>query len=175
MPINQDVLLSEAKQYGKLYESIQKSAAQMKKSAKVAFLCHSHKDEELVKGLIVRFEKEGINLYVDWLDSSMPEKTSKVTAQKIQKRIKEASMFLFLATKSSMESVWCPWELGFADASSKQIFILAIQQGLITYGNEYLDLYSQIDIRKAKSGTKEGLVLYDITEKKASWLNDALK
>ena len=36
------------------------------------FLSHSHKDKNLVEGLIVYFETLGITIYVDWNDTQMP-------------------------------------------------------------------------------------------------------
>lgn len=112
---------------------------------KSAFLCHSHKDEELVKGLLVIFEEAGLDLYVDWKDHSMPETPNGETAWKIQEKIKNSDVFLFLATANSKASRWCPWEIGFADSSRKGIYIIPTGDGGSTYGNEYLKLYPHID------------------------------
>src|SRR5258708_5594628 len=82
--------------------------------SRTAFLCHSHKDAELVKGLINMLNDSGWKIYVDWADAAMPETPNRETAEKIQKRIRALDFFLFLATPSSTGSRWCPWEIGYA-------------------------------------------------------------
>lgn len=149
MAISQSTLRNKAESYprSKIQVACESYNSSKKKSA---FLCHSHKDEELVKGLLVIFEEAGLDLYVDWKDSSMPESPNGETARKIQEKIKMSDVFLFLATASSKASRWCPWEIGFADSSQKGIYIIPTADGGGTYGNEYLQLYSRID-----SGTYE--------------------
>ena len=66
-----------------------------------AFLCHSHQDRDLVQGLINLLTRAGWHVYVDWMDSSMPTKPNRTTADKIKKRIRELDYFLFLATSNS--------------------------------------------------------------------------
>ena len=83
-------------------------SAKLAADRKKAFLCHSHKDADLVKGLIVILAEAGIDLYVDWQDSSMPVSPNAETARKIQQRICDAELFIFLATGNSKASRWCP-------------------------------------------------------------------
>jgi hypothetical protein len=83
--------------------------------SKAAFLCHSHKDAEFVKGFINMLNDSGWKIYVDWADAAMPEIPDRETAEKIQKRIRELHFFLFLATPNSVASRWCPWEIGYAN------------------------------------------------------------
>ena len=45
------------------------------RGAKTAFLCHSHKDADLVRGLVNLLAEAGFNAYVDWTDASMPGNT----------------------------------------------------------------------------------------------------
>lgn len=113
-----------------------------------AFLCHSHKDQDLVRGLVQTFEDAGLKIYVDWADSSMPETPDRNTASRIQQKIKSLNLFLFLATANSMSSRWCPWEIGFADGVKKadSILVIPTSDGYTTHGAEYLDLYRRIDV-----------------------------
>ena len=141
MAIDQNVLRNASTRLSSVDVLFEKRAAH--KSS--AFLCHSHKDEELVKGLIVIFKEAGVDLYIDWQDHSMPEQPNAETARKIQERIKSANIFLFLATANSKTSRWCPWEIGFADATRKGIYIIPTSDSTGTYGNEYLQLYPNID------------------------------
>ncbi len=123
-----------------------------------AFLCHSHKDEDLAKGLQVLLSENGWDLYIDWQDREMPERPEKETAEKIKSKIITMDWFLFLATPNSIQSRWCPWEIGFAD--SKKIYdrILIIPTSDSSgnwYGNEYLRLY-----RKIENATTGGLAAF---------------
>ncbi|MBN8489062.1 MAG: toll/interleukin-1 receptor domain-containing protein [Burkholderiales bacterium] len=112
-----------------------------------AFLCHSHLDKELAEGLQVWLAEQGVDLYIDWKDSTMPETPDRETALRIQRRIVECDWFLFLATSNSKASRWCPWELGYADGKKhlSQIAIVPTSDGRGTYGNEYLQLYRRLD------------------------------
>jgi hypothetical protein len=114
---------------------------------KTAFLCHSHRDHELAKGLVAALAQQGISLYVDWADDSMPSTPNRTTAEKIQDKIASCDRFLFLATRSSMESKWCPWEIGYADGKGpkSKIVIIPTSDASGSHGNEYLQLYRRLD------------------------------
>jgi hypothetical protein len=118
---------------------------------KTVFLCHSHKDEQYVRGLVQLLREAGWSAYVDWMDQSMPPRPNRTTAENIKTRIKQVDYFMFLATPNSMESRWCPWEIGYADGVKPIDTILLVQtrdaQGN-HYGNEYLDLYRHVDVSK---------------------------
>jgi hypothetical protein len=114
---------------------------------KTAFLCHSHKDQELVKGLVILLQEAGWRIYIDWTDTSMPETPNRQTAANIKRRIEDHHFFLYLATSNSMSSRWCPWEIGYADGKKQidQILIIPTSDGTRTHGNEYLQLYRRIE------------------------------
>ncbi|MCF5199892.1 MULTISPECIES: toll/interleukin-1 receptor domain-containing protein [Pseudomonas syringae group] len=114
---------------------------------KTAFLCHSHKDRTAVEGVLKFFKDQGLHLYVDWMDSEMPESTNGNTARMIKNRIVEADLFFFLATPNALASRWCPWEIGYADGVKNydSIFVIPTKERGITYGNEYVDIYRRID------------------------------
>jgi hypothetical protein len=162
MGIRQDDLKNKAYRYNQRIDESQYTASYIKK--KTAFLCHSHKDETLVKGLIVIFREANIHLYVDWMDQSMPEKPNKVTAENIKSRIKNSDLFIFLATANSKASRWCPWEIGFADGVNKNVYIVPTSDGYNTYGNEYLELYSKIDSGTFHISGKPGYFITKIDE-----------
>ena len=115
---------------------------------KTAFLCHSHKDKDLVEKTALMLKRAGWNVYIDWADDTMPIKPNQETAKKIQTKIKDSNYFLFLATSNSTSSKWCPWEIGYADGvkSLKNILIIPTKEDSSDYGTEYLDLYNRIDI-----------------------------
>jgi len=91
--------------------------------------------------------ENGLELYIDWEDTAMPETPNRETAQRIKDKIASTNFFLFLATPNSTGSRWCPWEIGCADRTKRheEIFIIAtIDSSGQWYGNEYLQLYRQI-------------------------------
>lgn len=135
---------------------------------KTAFLCHSHHDAQLVRGIITLLDETGWRVYVDWADESMPETPTRETAMIIKRKIVELNYFLFLATPNSMSSKWCPWEIGFADGK-KDINTIMIIPTLDSsgrwHGSEYLQLYRKID--EAPSG---GLAVWDPGQPSGIWL-----
>lgn len=120
-----------------------------KSGIRTAFLCHSHRDLDLIQGLLNMLSDAGWQVYVDWADSSMPDQPTKETARRIQERIIESHYFLFLATPNSTTSRWCPWELGYADGNkpTDQILLVpTVDRSGTWHGNEYLRLYRRIDV-----------------------------
>jgi len=111
------------------------------------FLSHSHKDRDLVQGLIVYFEGLGISIYVDWNDSSMPRITNRETAEKIKKEIGANDLLMVLATRNAVDSKWIPWEVGVADQmkGEARVLVIPVADPSGKYeGAEYLQLYRRI-------------------------------
>ncbi|MCW5794343.1 MAG: toll/interleukin-1 receptor domain-containing protein [Nitrospira sp.] len=146
MPVRIEALRSAATRYRPtLAKSLTEARAH---GLPTVFLCHSHRDEELVKGLLALFEESGWSVYVDWADASMPDVPNRETADRIKRKIVDLNYFLFLATSNSISSRWCPWEIGYADGKKpiERILVLPTTDGFKTYGNEYLQLYRHIDL-----------------------------
>jgi hypothetical protein len=131
------VILSEARSYSN------------KLSAKTSiFLSHSHHDSAYVQEVVVFLRKMGVEVYVDWMDDSMPATTCGKTAALLKQKIKENDKFVFLATNKSIESKWCNWEIGFGDAYKyiNKIAIFPLKDNDYTdwQGSEYLQIYPYI-------------------------------
>lgn len=135
---------------------------------RTAFLCHSHHDVELVEGLVNLLAEQGLDLYVDWRDHTLPPRPDRRTAAAIRRRILDADLFLFLATPRSRRSRWCPWEIGYADAvkGRDEMFVIpTVDDEGVNRGNEYLDLYRKIDwakggdVRAWRPGVRAGVQL----------------
>ncbi|MDI7925228.1 toll/interleukin-1 receptor domain-containing protein [Ferirhizobium litorale] len=131
------------------YTTVRKSASEGRREGKrTAFLCHSHLDADLAKGLQGYLHRKGWEVYIDWEDHTMPERPERRTAEKIQAKIRDLEMFFFLATQNSMVSRWCPWEIGYADGVKdlSRILVVPTRDGRgVTHGNEYLQLYRHLD------------------------------
>lgn len=138
-----------------------------------AFLCHSHQDQELAKGLQVILKENGWDLYIDWEDINMPDTPNKETANRIKSKIKSTDWFLFLATNNSTKSRWCPWEIGFADLAKgyeKVLIIPTEDDSGLWFGNEYLQLYKRIDEGINELSNKSGYALFEAGLTSGTWV-----
>ncbi|SUB63601.1 Uncharacterised protein [Plesiomonas shigelloides] len=135
----------------------------MAKKQQTAFLCHSHKDQELAKGLQNLLNENGWEVYIDWLDEELPSSPDKETAEKIKLKITQTDWFLFLATPNSTASRWCPWEIGYADSVQsyeKILMIPTVDDNGRWHGNEYLQLYKSISDASNKLTNKSGYAVF---------------
>lgn len=133
------------------------------KNKQTAFLCHSHQDQELAKGLQTLLAEDGWDIYIDWQDEAMPSSPNKETASNIKSKIKQTDWFLFLATPNSTSSRWCPWEIGYADAVKtyeKMLIIPTIDDNGRWYGNEYLQLYKKIEDASNQTTNRKGFAVF---------------
>lgn len=127
-----------------------KSAASTRTPSTTAtvFLSHSHKDAALVEPTILLLAGQGVKVYVDWKDSSMPAVTSPETAARIKERIGGCEKFVVLGTNNAVLSKWIPWELGVADSRTKpdNIAIMPVVPQYQTWeGHEYIGIYSRLE------------------------------
>ena len=114
------------------------------------FLSHSNDDNEFIKKLLVflKYTKGDIDGYVDWNDLQLPSRTNRQTAERFADRIRNARKFIFIATSNSLKSVWCSWELGYAerDKGIDNIAILAAKPNNGNWkNNEYLQQCPRIE------------------------------
>ena len=141
MIIQQKLLRDNAQNFKEKVDFLDQNES-LQSDKKMVFLCHSHEDKELVLGLKAMLQQEGLDIYLDWEDYTMPFMPDAETALKLQEKIDQSDIFFYLATNNSMKSTWCPWEIGYADAINKDILIIPTTiDGIKYYGNEYLELY----------------------------------
>jgi hypothetical protein len=92
MPISLDLLRAASTR-----NSLAKSASTLTEArslaVRTAFLCHSHNDATLVRGLLNLFQEDGWRVYVDWQDPIMGEKPTRETAERIKLTIKGDGLF----------------------------------------------------------------------------------
>jgi len=130
---------------------LQNGARKSLSSRNTVFLSHSHEDADLILAAMNFLLTIGVDVYVDWLDDSMPAVTSGETATKIKAKIAECERFVVLLSEKSVESKWVPWELGYADGVKdiNRIAIMPIRRSEYTSGSkfdgmEYISLYPVI-------------------------------
>jgi hypothetical protein len=113
------------------------------------FLSHSHNDEEIAVGFQNILAQSGVFVYIDWQDSTLPDKPNRETAERIKEKIRNLDLFILLATNNALSSKWCPWEIGIADSVKgyESILIVPIVDASNEFrGSEYLQLYRRIEM-----------------------------
>lgn len=110
------------------------------------FLSHSHKDRDLIQPAIVFLRSHGVKVYVDWMDQGMPDVISGETAKKLKERIRQQKKFLVLVTENSKDSLWVPWELGYADPvkGMPHIATFPVAEHYDFAQNEYMKIYPKL-------------------------------
>lgn len=118
------------------------------KTRPMIFLSHKHDEHSILQDVIAFLKDEGVDVYVDWMDPSMPAYTNAETAHKLKERIKVSDKFILIATQDSINSKWCNWELGLGDAEKyiRNIALFPINKANQSfYGSEYLKIYPRIE------------------------------
>jgi hypothetical protein len=68
-------------------DSLKQFKDESKYSKTKVFLSHKHDELEILDGAISFLKKEGIDVYVDWLDEGMPKYASGITAKRIKEKM----------------------------------------------------------------------------------------
>lgn len=90
------------------------------------FISHNSKDENEIVGFFKFLNEKGYVAYIDWVNDRFDLKRewcNASTAEIIKERIKQSHVFVLYFSEKTLESQWCPWELGYADALGKKICI----------------------------------------------------
>jgi len=150
------------------YRTIRKFNSNTEYSNKpTVFLSHKHDDLNDLKGVIGLLEEYGAKIYIDSMDKNLPNETTWETAKRIKKVIKFSKKFILLATDKAIESDWCNWELGIGDTYKyiDNIAILPMKEKVSNVsrykykGNEYLQIYPQIEFRDGTTKYKNGKII----------------
>lgn len=132
------------------------------KSKPMIFLSHKHDEHSILQDVIEFLKKEGVDVYVDWMDPTMPAYTNAETAHKLKQKIKVSDKFILIATPDSINSKWCNWELGLGD-SEKYIDNIALfpinKDNRSFYGAEYLRIYPRIEYQDGTTKYSGGLFI----------------
>lgn len=113
------------------------------------FVSHSSRDIDFIKKVLLFLKySKGVNgVYVDWLDPDMKHEPDARTALDLKKRIANARKVIYVVTSDSLKSVWCSWEIGYADSTKgvDNVAILAIKPNNGRWKNyEFLQQYPWI-------------------------------
>lgn len=127
------------------------------------FLSHSSQDAELVRGVKLLLEAQGLRVYVDWIADPQLDRTkvSKATAELLRKRMSQCQSLIYMATQNAAGSKWMPWELGYFDGLRKgnvAILPLTDRAEAAFSGQEYLGLYPIVQKGAYMNGAKDVFV-----------------
>lgn len=121
------------------------------------FLSHSSEDADVIAGMKILLEREGVTVYVYWAEEGQAERVTAATAARLRARMKSCRALVYASSKSSPNSKWMPWELGYFDGRKPghvAIFPLVSTAGSSDPGQEYLGLYPHIENINWIGGTR---------------------
>ena len=130
----------------------------------MVFLSHKHDEQNILQDVVAFLKKEGVDIYIDWMDPSMPAYTNAETAHSLKQKIKIADKFILVATQNPINSKWCNWELGLGDAAKykEHIALLPIDKTSETFkGAEYLAIYPYIDYEDGSNKYTDGCYIQE--------------
>jgi hypothetical protein len=127
------------------------------------FLSHAYEDAEVIAGVKILIEMNGLRVYVDWMDDVQADRSrvTAKTADMLRSRMNTCSFLVFASSKASPTSVWMPWELGYFDGRHpNRVGILPITDapGASFEGQEYLGLYPTWELIQFDEGTRIGRI-----------------
>lgn len=111
------------------------------------FLSYRRQDKAYVVPVVEFLKRNGVNVYIDYLDDSLEDDNTKVAGQ-LRTRISNCKKFISLVTPNSSTSKWMPWELGLGDriVNYKNVAVLPITHNENSWGDqEYGAIYGRIE------------------------------
>lgn len=99
------------------------------------FVSHSSMDREIIRKLISYENDQGIFAFCDWMnDSDYLKRTllCEATLHVIEYRLDKSDTLIFVRTPSSIQSVWCKYEINYFYKLGKPMYVIdgdAISQG----------------------------------------------
>ncbi|OSA94313.1 UNVERIFIED_ORG: hypothetical protein B2H93_09180 [Clostridium botulinum] len=91
------------------------------------FISHSSRDSSDVQKLIIYENKQGKNIFCDWINDSDYLKRNlvcKATLNVLEKRLEQSEAMIFVDSRNSKESVWCNYELNYFYELGKPIYTI---------------------------------------------------
>jgi hypothetical protein len=111
------------------------------------FLSYRREDRTLVTSVVKFLKSIGTSIYIDYLDTTLEDKTNEAVAQTLRSRISGCEKFISLGTPNSGKSKWMPWELGLGDRiiNYKNVVLLPVTHSPQEWSDqEYKSLYAYI-------------------------------
>jgi hypothetical protein len=149
---SQAIQASRAAAPSRLVESeLRKSASTPQNADFDIFLSHAYEDAEVIHGVYVRLQREGLSVYLDWLADPQADRSrvTPETARLLRTRMNHSRFLLYASSHASSSSKWMPWELGYFDGRRPGhlgILPIVAAAGAGFVGLEYLGLYPRFEL-----------------------------
>jgi len=144
---------------------------------KQVFLSYRRKDKNYVKPVVDLLKRLGVNIYIDYLDDTLPDKPNNETASILREKIKTSDKFILMSTPNSKESNWIPWELGLGDGhiDYPNVAILPLLNDSSYWSErEYYSIYGYIKKANSKDNSKYDWAIF-FPNGDAIWLENWLR
>lgn len=141
------------------------------------FLSYRRKDKYYVAPIVEFLKNQGVNIYIDYLDESLPDTPCPETAGILRDRINKSDKLILFATPNSKESKWIPWELGLGDGFLKyqNVAILPVTNNSNNWDEqEYYGIYGYIKEGVSKNKSKSDWAIF-FPNGAAFWLEQWLR
>ncbi len=92
------------------------------------FISHSYKDGATVQKLIQYENKQGKNIFCDWINDSDYLKRQllcKATLKVLETRMEQSKSLIFVESEYSKASIWCRYELNYFKDLGKPMYIIS--------------------------------------------------
>ena len=170
--------LSSSTRYFSKAENLNESLSGLHhKYDKRIFLSYRRKDKEYIEPVVRFLKRQGVDIYIDYLDEKLPDTPRSETAGILRDRIKKSDKFILFATPNSKDSKWIPWELGLGDGFLKyeNVAILPVTNNSSYWDEqEYYQIYGYIKKGSSQDNTKTDWAIF-FPNGDAFWLIHWLK
>ena len=91
------------------------------------FISHSSSDSDAVQRLIQYENRQGKNIFCDWINDGDYLKRHLVceaTLKVIEKRLEQSKGLIFVSSENSRNSIWCKYELNYFKELGRSIYVI---------------------------------------------------
>ena len=91
------------------------------------FISHQKKDSDAAKAIADYLQYAGIDIYFDEYDTSINQSDPQSVVNAIKRGIENCSHMLVLFSPNTFDSMWVPWEIGYAYNSVVTLNVLRLK------------------------------------------------
>jgi hypothetical protein len=92
------------------------------------FISHQKKDSYAAKALADYIQNAGVDVYFDQYDTSINLENPQSVVEAIGSGIKNSTHMLVLFSQNTLESMWVPWEIGYAYNSGIRLNVIRLKE-----------------------------------------------
>lgn len=145
--------------------SLLESKYDSKKQTYDVFFSYSSMNKNFAIMIVQLLEKCGYSVYIDLYDKRLNrDKVDKNTAKILANAMKKCKGLIYLHSSASKVSKWCPWELGYFSGTNNFMCAnvpMTEMKNEKYEGQEYLDIYKDIEYSAVKNKSKYDFWVYD--------------